>query len=143
MSAPVNRDGISFEKLSEFLDRICFNHYLGIRLVRFHDEGVEIECPLRPELMNAAGVLHGGVTATMADVAVGMALTRHLAGKRAATTVELKVNYLRPVTGGRIVARSHLLKVGSSLCVARVDLMDADSQLVGAALVTYMLLGQR
>ena len=79
----------------------------------------------------------------MADVAVGMALTRHLAGKRAATTVELKVNYLRPVTGatgGKIVARSHLLKVGSSLCVGRVDLMDGESQLVGAALVTYMLL---
>lgn len=143
MSAFVSRDGISFEKLSDLLDKICFNNYLGIRLVRFHAEGVEIECPLRPELMNAAGVLHGGVAATMADVAVGMALTRHLGGTRAATTVELKINYLRPVTGGKIVACSHLLKVGSSLCVGRVDLTDAESQLVGAALVTYMLLGQR
>jgi uncharacterized protein (TIGR00369 family) len=143
MSAFVSRDGISFEKLSDLLDKICFNNYLGIRLVRFHAEGVEIECPLRPELMNAAGVLHGGVAATMADVAVGMALTRHLGGTRAATTVELKINYLRPVTGGKIVASSHLLKVGSSLCVGRVDLTDAESQLVGAALVTYMLLGQR
>jgi len=79
MSAPVNRDGISFEKLSEFLDRICFNNYLGIRLVRFHDEGVEIECPLRPQLMNGAGVLHGGVNRAL----LGRAITggRSLLGR--------------------------------------------------------------
>jgi uncharacterized protein (TIGR00369 family) len=131
----------SFKQMSELLNQIAFNAYLGVRLVRLHADGVTIECRLRPELMNASGVLHGGVTATLADVAVGMALARHLGRPRAATTVELKINYLRPVSSGRVMARSHLLRVGSTLCSGRVDLFDGDKNLVGAALVTYMLLG--
>jgi uncharacterized protein (TIGR00369 family) len=58
----------------------------------------------------------------------------------AATTVELKVNYLRPVTGPKVTARSHLLRVGKKLCTARVDVFDAKRKLAAVALVTYMLL---
>ena len=116
-----------------------FNQLVGIRLVRIHKDGVTIDCELRPELMNAQGVLHGGVTATLADAAVGIAITTRV-GRPAATTVEMKVNYLRPVAGGKITARSTLLRMGSTLCVGRVDLFDDAKQLVAAALITYMLL---
>jgi uncharacterized protein (TIGR00369 family) len=106
-----------------------------------HPDGLTIACPVRPELLNAAGVLHGGVTATLADVAVGMAVVRHLRGTRGATTVELKLNYLRPVTGRKILARSRLVRVGSTLAIGKVDLHDDQARLVGVALVTYMILG--
>jgi uncharacterized protein (TIGR00369 family) len=131
---------MSFEKLKEFLDAIPFNAHVGLRLVRLHKDGVTITCQLRPELMNGAGVLHGGVTATLADVAVGMALARHLGRPRAATTVEMKINYLRPVAHGKITARSHLVKVGARLCCGRVEIFDGEKRPVGAALVTYMIL---
>ena len=127
------------EELSEFLNRIPFNAYLGIRLVEIHRNGITIACDLRPELLNNSGTLHGGVTAALADVAVGVALSR-LAHEARATTTELKINYLRPVSGGTVNARSHLLKVGKSLAVGRVDLSDGAGRLIGAALVSYMLL---
>jgi uncharacterized protein (TIGR00369 family) len=130
---------MTFEKLKQFLAGIQFNQFLGLRMVRLHKDGVTIECALRPELMNGAGVLHGGVTATLADVSVGMALARHLGRPRAAATVEMKVNYLRPVVRGKITARSHLLKVGSRLCCGRVDIVDAERRPVAAALVTFMI----
>jgi len=113
---------------------------LGIRLVRIHRDGVTIDCKLRPELLNAYGVLHGGVTATLADAAVGMAITQRAGRTGAATTVEMKLNYLRPVSGRRITARARLLRVGSTLCVGRVDMFDDANELVSTALVTYMLL---
>ena len=122
---------------------MAFNRTLGIRLVRRHRDGVTIECALRPELLNNEGVLHGGVTATLADSAVGIAIGNYFAGARSATTVEMKINYLRPVAGGKIVARARLLRVGQTLCVGRVDLFDARRRQVAAALVTYMLLPQR
>ncbi len=134
---------LTFHQTDEFLRSIPFNALLGLRLVRFHADGVTIACPVRPELLNASGVLHGGVSATLADVAVGVALTRHLGRPRAATTVEIKISYLRPVAAGSITARSHLLKVGTTLCTARVDLFDREKRLVGAAMVTYMLLPPR
>src|SRR5690242_17482977 len=96
-----------------------FNQYLGIRILRRHSDGVTVACRLRKELLNFSGVLHGGVTATLADVAVGQALTR-IHG-RPSTTVELKINYLRPVTGRKVTARSHLVRIGKTLSIARVD----------------------
>lgn len=131
---------MTFEKLKQFLTSIPFNQLVGLRLVRLHKDGVTIECVLRPELMNGNGVLHGGVTATLADVAVGMALARHLGRPRSATTVEMKINYLRPVPHGRIMARSHLVKVGARLCCGRVEILDAEKRAVAAALITYMIL---
>jgi len=131
---------MTFAKLRQFLREIPFNSHVGLRLVRLHKDGVTIECPMRPELLNGAGVLHGGVTATVADVAVGMALARHLGRPRAATTVEMKINYLRPVAHGKITARSHLVKVGTRLCCGRVEIFDAEKRPVAAALLTYMIL---
>jgi len=117
-----------------------FHQLIGIRLVRIHRDGVTIDCKLRPELLNASGVLHGGVTATLADAAVGMAITQRAGRAGAATTVEMKLNYLRPVSGRKITARARLLRMGSTLCVGRVDMFDDGKELVSTALVTYMLL---
>jgi acyl-CoA thioesterase len=123
-----------------FLTRHAFNHLLGLELVRIHRDGLTIQCRVRPELLNSAGSVHGGVTASIADAAVGSALQHHFAGTRRFTTVEMKVNYFRPVTEGRLVARSHLVRIGSSICVGRVDLADGHRRSVGLAIVTYMFL---
>jgi len=130
---------LSLQQMRDRVRGMAFNQLVGIRLVRVHQDGVTIDCKLRPELMNAHGVLHGGVTATMADAAVGIAITTRL-GRPAATTVEMKLNYMRPVTSGKITARARILRMGSTLCVGRVDLFDDERQQVAAALVTYMLL---
>lgn len=121
----------------EFLLATDFNRYLGIRILRKHANGVTVECPVRRQLLNFAGVLHGGVTATMADVAVGQALMQR--GHKT-TTVELKINYLRPITGTTVTARSRLLRIGKTLATARVDIFDDKKNLAAVALVTYMLL---
>jgi acyl-CoA thioesterase len=128
--------------VQELLTRHAFNHLLGLELVRLHRDGITIQCRIRPELLNSQGSLHGGVTASIADAAVGTALYRHFDGARRFTTVELKVNYFRPVTEGRLLARSHLVRVGSTICVGRVDLADNQRRAVGMAIVTYMLLAE-
>src|ERR1051325_6640365 len=141
-AAAVKREGSrAATKIARaFLTHHAFNHLLGLELVRTHRDGVTIQCRLRPELMNSAGTLHGGVTASIADAAVGSALHFHFAGARPFTTVEMKANYFRPVTGGKVVARSHLARVGSAIAVGRVDLWDEHRRSIGLAIVTYMLL---
>jgi uncharacterized protein (TIGR00369 family) len=117
-----------------------FNKLVGIRVLRRHSDGVTIVCPMSDRLRNSAGVMHGGVMATLADVAVGVGLANHFGGRRSITTTEMKINFLRPVQEGKLVARSHLLRIGKRLCVARVDMFDADRKLAAVAIVTYMLL---
>ena len=133
----------SLRQMREFVARMPFNQLIGIRLTRLHKDGVTIDCRLRPELLNASGVLHGGVTATLADSALGIAITTQARRLGGATTVEMKVNYLRPVAGTRISARARILRMGSTLCIGRVDLYDDARKLVGTALVTYMFLRSR
>jgi len=117
-----------------------FNKLIGLRVVRGHSDGVTLECAMRDQLKNLAGMLHGGVAATLADAAVGIALAKHFDGRRPCTTTDLKINYLRPIAHGKIVARSHLVRIGKKLCVGRVDMSDAQGKLAAVAIVTYLLL---
>ncbi len=128
------------QNIRDLLARHAFNHLLGFELVRTHRDGVTIQCRVRPELLNSGGSLHGGVTASIAEASVGNARNHHFEGVRRFTTIELKVNYFRPVTEGRLVARSRLVRVGSTICVGQVDLADQKRRSVGIAIVTYMLL---
>jgi uncharacterized protein (TIGR00369 family) len=131
---------LTAQQIRDFLPKVPFATLLGIKLSRVHRDGVTIECALRHELTNSFAVAHGGVAATLADAAVGMALNRHFGGKRPITAVEMKINYFLPATEGRIFARGRLLRVGSTLCVGSVDLTNAEGSQLGTALVTYMVL---
>ncbi|MEX2299472.1 MAG: PaaI family thioesterase [Bryobacterales bacterium] len=121
---------------------MTFNQLLGLEITERHDDGVTIECAVRPDLMNGMGVLHGGVTATVADAAMGIGLSHVLGKDRAITTVEMKINYMHPVVSGKVVARSYVLRIGTTLSTGRVDLFDGEGTPVGVALLTYMLLSK-
>ncbi|MEP6539192.1 MAG: PaaI family thioesterase [Bryobacteraceae bacterium] len=128
------------KRLRQIVSKMPFNSLIGIRLAGVHADGVTIECKLKPEIMNGSGMLHGGVTATLADSAVGIAIMRHFNGERKITTVELKVNYFRPVISDSVSARASLRRIGNHLCIGQVDIFDSEKNLAGIAIVTYMLL---
>lgn len=130
-------------QVREVLGKIHFAASLGFRLAALHRDGLTLECDVREELLNSAGVLHGGVTATLADAAVGVALHYLLGSHRPITTIEMKINYFRAVSEGRISARAHMLRMGSTICVGRVDITDSQRKLIGTALATYMILPNR
>jgi uncharacterized protein (TIGR00369 family) len=119
---------------------VPFEHSLDVRVRERHDDGVTCECAIRPELLNSNGVLHGGVIACIADEAAWWAIDAHTDRAKKSTTTELKVNYLLPVIGEKVVARTVLLRVGKTLCVSRVDMSGGDGRLAAVAIVTYMFL---
>lgn len=120
---------------------LAFENSLGLAIVERHDDGVTVHVPIRPDLLNGQGVMHGGVIASIADEAAWNAIENHF-GERAklTTTTELKVNYLRPLVGEKVVARAFLLKAGKTLCVSRVDMSDDQGRLGAVAIVTYIIL---
>jgi uncharacterized protein (TIGR00369 family) len=116
-----------------------FLQLLGVRLRALHADGITLECALTKDLRNVLGSLHGGVYATLADTAAGFAIQRELGGSAAITTVEMKVNFFRPVTEGHLSARARVVRMGSRLCVASIDLSN-EGKSAGAGLITYILL---
>ncbi len=120
---------------------MVFQKMLGIRFVEAHDDGITIELPIKPEFINGAGVVHGGVCATLVDAAAGGGIHKVIGRTSRMTTIELKINYLRPIGKGTLTARARVVKAGRTICVANVDVFDDGRRQIAVALVTYMRLG--
>jgi uncharacterized protein (TIGR00369 family) len=127
------------KQMNKMIRSMPFNRLLGFRVARVYRDGLTMEMEVKQELYNIVGTLHGGATATLIDAAAGVALIGHLGGRKV-TTVELKVNYLRPAAEGKIRARARFVKVGKTLAVISCEVKDPHGHLMATALVTYMLL---
>ncbi len=62
--------------------------------------------------LNPNGVVHGGVVFTLVDTAMGRATMSVLEEGRICASIEVAVRYLRPITGGRLVATASVLQAG-------------------------------
>jgi uncharacterized protein (TIGR00369 family) len=116
-----------------------FNDLVGLRFVEEHEDGVTVELPVTEKLLNSNRVVHGGATATLVDAALGIAITRKLGGGPI-STVEMKLNYLRPAREGKLIARSRFVKTGRTIVVGTVDVVDEAGASVAFGLLTYMRL---
>lgn len=123
---------------------MTFTEFLELRQTETFENGVAIECPLKPFFFNPDGSVHGGLIATVADESVWYALEHVTGSTRNSTTVELKVNYLRMASNTNLLrARATLVKTGNTLCVGTVEVTDAQGTLCAIATATYMLLDER
>lgn len=85
---------------------------IGFRLTEVRKGRATIEMDAGPQHANPMGTLHGGVICDIADAAMGMAYVTTLGEGESFTTVDLKVNFLRPVWSGHLAARASVMKKG-------------------------------
>lgn len=92
--------------------------------------------------LRPGGVMFGGGLMTLADAALYMAILGQLGVSTHAVTSELKVNFLRPVTGGDVIATASVLKMGRRIAFGEVRLSMADrpDRLIAHATSSYALL---
>jgi uncharacterized protein (TIGR00369 family) len=91
---------------------------------------------------NPLGTVHGGVIATLLDSALGCAVQSMLPAGTSYTTLELKVNYLRPITTktGTVYAEGKLIHLGGRIATAEARLTDADGKLYAHGTTTCIIL---
>lgn len=89
---------------------------------------------------NPMGTVQGGLLAAMADAAMGWAYMTTLAEGESYTTLEMKINFLKPVWKGRVTARGHVRKGGRTVGLVECDVVDAEESLVAHAVSTCMTL---
>ena len=97
-----------------------FSVLLGAELTGFSEGSVELKIPIKEELKQQHGFLHGGVISYAADNALTYAGGSVLGP--AVVTSEFKINYMRPVIGDFIVARAKVIYAGKSQAVCRCDI---------------------
>ncbi len=120
-----------------------FSTLLGAELVAFEPGRAELRLPIRHELKQQHGFVHGGAMSYLADNALTYAGGSVMPGQGVVTS-EFKINYLRPAQGDALVARASVVYAGKSQIVCRCDIyaIDGDDEkLCASAQGTIAALG--
>jgi uncharacterized protein (TIGR00369 family) len=113
---------------------------LGFRLTEVQPGRVVVQFDAGPEHANPMGTLHGGVFCDLADAAMGMAYATTLEEDETFTTLELKINFLRPVWNATLTADGRVVQAGRSVGLVECDVTDERGRLVARAVSTCMTL---
>jgi uncharacterized protein (TIGR00369 family) len=118
---------------------IEFTEYLGFRTLGMRGGAFTIELELEPRHMSRAARAHGGVLFSLLDTALGRAVIEELPPGRGCATVELRINYFRPVQSGTITASGRCVQKTKSLAYAEGDVVDAQGKVLARASGTFFL----
>jgi len=117
--------------LPEVLRQSPYARLLRLEMVRAAADGVVVRMPFHEDLIagddETARYVHGGAIASLIDIAGTFAIIA--ADGCDAVTVDLRVDYLRPVTSGDLVATARPVRVGRALAVADVEVTAADGRI--------------
>jgi uncharacterized protein (TIGR00369 family) len=99
-----------------------------------------IEIDADERFANPMGTLHGGVLCDIADAAMGVAFATELERGETFTTLELKINFMKPVWRSRLRAVAKVVKRGRTVSLIECDVFDDKDSLVARASSTCMTL---
>jgi uncharacterized protein (TIGR00369 family) len=113
---------------------------IGFTLTEVEPGRAVVALDAGPRHANPMGTLHGGVLCDIADAAMGIAYAASLDEGETFTTLELKINFLKPVRAGRLTATGRIVKGGRTVGLIECDVVDDEDRLVARASSTCMTL---
>ncbi|MEP6477292.1 MAG: PaaI family thioesterase [Actinomycetota bacterium] len=129
--------------LRDRIARSAFHSWMGMELVGATRGRVEVALEVTHHHLNLQGSLHGGVMATLADTATGLAVRTMLPVGRRHVTIQLDVHYLAPGRLGQIIAVATTVRVGSQVAYAEADIRDGNDRLLARATATVAVMTDR
>jgi uncharacterized protein (TIGR00369 family) len=113
---------------------------IGFTLTSIAPGRAQIEFEAGAQHANPMGTLHGGMLCDIADAAMGMAYASTLGEGETFTTLELKINFLKPVWQARLHAIGRVVTHGRTIGLVECDILDAHEALIARATSTCMTL---
>jgi len=113
---------------------------IGFSLASIEPGRAVIEFEATERHANPMGTLHGGILADIADAAMGMAYASGLDEGETFTTLELKINFVKPVWTGKLRAEGRVLSGGRTVGLVECHVRDAKDRLIAHATSTCMTL---
>ena len=120
-----------------------FLDYLGITLVELKDGFARFRMPVRPEYMQGAKAMQGGLIVALADETIAHAMMTQLTPEEGLTTIELKSNFLTGVSDGELIATATVFKKGQSLVIGDCLVTDNKEKNICRVSATFLLLKKK
>ena len=127
------------ERIRESFDRQGFMRTLGAVLESVEPGTVTITCGFAEGLTQQHGLFHGGVVASLVDVACGYAALSVMPADREVLTVEFKINFLKPAQTERVFAVGQVVQAGRTLTVCEGSVFDATRTRLLARMTATMM----
>jgi uncharacterized protein (TIGR00369 family) len=108
--------------------------------VDLKDGEAQVAMEAGTKLANPMGTIHGGMLATLADTAMGLAFISTLDDGDSFTTVDITVKYMRPVFPTRLTANGWVVKRGRNMGLCQGEVLDGDGNLAAVAYSSCMAL---
>lgn len=132
------------DRLEEVRERFAGSEFhagfVGLHLDRVDEGEVEVSLALEPRHLNLQGTLHGGMIATLADTATGLAYRTVLRPGTSHVTSSLTVTFLSPGRTGTVTARGRVVKRGRRFGYAEADVVDEAGTLLARATATFTVM---
>src|SRR5215468_3040333 len=127
----------------DFSERARVNDVPVARLIGFEAKEIAsgratVWLAAGPQHANPMGTLHGGILCDIADAAMGMAFASTLGPKESFTTVELKINFFRPVWQAQLTAEGVVVQRGRTVGFVECTVTDEENHLIAKASSTCM-----
>ncbi|MEA3223690.1 MAG: PaaI family thioesterase [Thermodesulfobacteriota bacterium] len=117
-----------------------FWRLLGMELVDVKKGWAKVRLPFDKKLTHPLEIAHGGAIFSPADSAIAMALMGLVKRDEIFTTVEMKMNYLKPFAGGEITAEAKIIHQGNTIALGEVDVANSKGTLIAKGFATYMIM---
>lgn len=112
--------------------------FIDLAIEQTNERATKATLPLRWELYNGLGIVHGGITATFIDNAMGSTLFMcHPLELERQVTVDLNIHYLKGAKGKQLIAETELIQAGRSIAVLDSVVRDEEGDLVSKATGTF------
>lgn len=131
-------------RLARHIAMADYLSFLGMRLVDLQPGYARMELPFRREMTHSGGIVQGGLITTLADSSIAHATVAALdmATQRTAT-IELKINFIRPATGGLFTSVGRLIHLGRRTAVGEAEVTDEQGRLIAKCLASVMVLSRQ
>ncbi len=142
MNKPESLSGeMDLQRLLTAVQQSDFYQLLGMEIVEVKPGYSKLRVLFRKALTHAGGVGHGGVMASIADSCIACALFGMMENpaELGISTIEMKLNYLRPFKEGEMIAEGRIIQKGSSIAVGEMDVHDGKGVIYGKGIATYKL----
>jgi uncharacterized protein (TIGR00369 family) len=127
-------------KIFSLLNESPFYRYLGMEVVEAGEGRSRLRLPVKEDLKNLYGILHGGVIAALLDSSSSIAVGTLLGPDEAAVTLDQRINYISNVRHGMLFGEGKALHKGRFTGVGQAEIRDEEGNLVAAGMTTSFII---
>jgi uncharacterized protein (TIGR00369 family) len=127
------------ERVRNSFNRQGFMRSLGAVLESVEAGSVTITCDVDERWTQQHGLIHGGVVASLVDVACGYAALSTMPADREVLTVQFTINFLKPANTDRVIAVGKIIQSGRTLTICEGSVFDSSRSQLLARMTATMI----